>query len=370
MLCCCCLASSLFLAARQTQIFTSVSTNAEAGAACQVGFFDDFNSGLGYPYTTALGFAAIAENGQLKISSDHDKFVSTTDGPAFQGNYQYDSTLKSMQLENPVTNGFYRASFSAFLAGELYAGIMVEYISGVYKYVFIVDGHEDNSPIEVAIGPQLPQEIKLRITKIGKVYSGYYNTGDGYKLIGARSDNYNGRAKLSLRIQQPEDPTTKLNVFFDDLKVTCPNQAVYRFWNASAQTHFYTISEAEKENIIATNRNWQFEGIAFHAFSKADCNNRDLVYRFWHPANRRHFYTIKPQEKDGLIANNPNWNFEGEAYCAYQSFVGISVPLYRFWSDSKQAHFYTVNEAEKQKLIDTDPSWSYEGIAYYVLPRN
>ena len=43
---------------------------------------------------------------------------------------------------------------------------------------------------------------------------------------------------------------------------------VYRFWSAGLATHFYTISETEKEKLITQFADvWQYEGVAFYAYA-------------------------------------------------------------------------------------------------------
>ncbi len=42
---------------------------------------------------------------------------------------------------------------------------------------------------------------------------------------------------------------------------------VYRFWSDSKQSHFYTISEVEKNYVVATWPNiWKYEGARFYAY--------------------------------------------------------------------------------------------------------
>lgn len=145
---------------------------------------------------------------------------------------------------------------------------------------------------------------------------------------------------------------------------------MHRFWSTPKQTHFYTISETEKSNIIANDPSWSYDGTAFKAYSKTDCEGRNTVYRFWHEKNKRHFYTINEAEVAALVNGNPNWKLEGSAYCAYKTQVEGSTPLYRFWSAAKQAHFYTISEAEKNNILANDKSWALDGVAFYVMPKN
>lgn len=95
------------------------------------------------------------------------------------------------------------------------------------------------------------------------------------------------------------------------------------------------------------------------------------VYRFWSEKLASHFYTISEEEKDRIIRDYADtWTFECIAFYAYppdRAPVG-SKPVYRFWSGSLGRHFYTINEDERQRLIDASADvWTQEGIAWYAF---
>ncbi|RKZ82536.1 MAG: hypothetical protein DRR19_20505 [Candidatus Parabeggiatoa sp. nov. 1] len=150
---------------------------------------------------------------------------------------------------------------------------------------------------------------------------------------------------------------------------------VYRFWSETHQVHFFTISEVEKDVIIADypEEIWRFEEAAYYAYSKGEQpDGTSPIYRFWSDANQVHFFTISEVEKDAIIADYPEeiWRFEGVAYYAYEKGKqpeGASA-VHRFWSDINQAHFFTVYEAEKDAIIANSPEemWRHEGIAWYA----
>lgn len=154
---------------------------------------------------------------------------------------------------------------------------------------------------------------------------------------------------------------TQTYVFF-------PASPVFRFWSNEKQGHFYTSSEAEKNQIIANDKSWKFEGAAYNAFSQ-NTSGLTAVYRFWSAQKQHHFYTASEAEKQGIIDNDKSWNFEGVSYYAYMNEQSGTTALYRFWSDQKQGHFYTTSVGEKDSIIANDKSWKFEGIAYYV-PSN
>ncbi|MGE5294734.1 MAG: GEVED domain-containing protein [Solirubrobacterales bacterium] len=96
---------------------------------------------------------------------------------------------------------------------------------------------------------------------------------------------------------------------------------VYRFWSTSLGAHFYTIDEAEKEMLIAKYSNvWTYEGIAFYAYppEQAPVGSKP-VYRFWSATLNRHFYTISESERQNLIDKYPFvWTPEGIAWYAFE----------------------------------------------------
>lgn len=147
---------------------------------------------------------------------------------------------------------------------------------------------------------------------------------------------------------------------------------VYRFWSPLNSKHFYTISEAEKDSVIATYASnvWTYEGVAFYAFTTDSQPNLAPVYRFWSPQHSAHFYTISEAERNSIIATYPAfiWTYEGVGFYAYPegSQPAGTSPVYRFWSGSLGAHFYTISEAEKDSVVANLPTWQYEGIAWYA----
>jgi hypothetical protein len=79
-----------------------------------------------------------------------------------------------------------------------------------------------------------------------------------------------------------------------------------------------------------------------------------------------HFYTISEAERDSIIANLTSFNYEGPAYTAYVSEVDDSIALHRFFNIDTGTHFYTASEAEKISIENSLPQYQYEGVAYYV----
>ncbi len=146
--------------------------------------------------------------------------------------------------------------------------------------------------------------------------------------------------------------------------------SVHRFWSPVFLNHFYTISETEKNHVITTwPDSWTYEGIEYYGFPQDAVDGLQPIYRFWSDQYNGHFYTMDEAEKDNVIATWPDvWSFEGTAFYGFPDGAqpDDATPVWRFWSPSLLAHFYTATESEKDFLIDTpDWGWNYECIAWY-----
>lgn len=90
---------------------------------------------------------------------------------------------------------------------------------------------------------------------------------------------------------------------------------LYRFYNKSNGSHFYTASAAEKAAVEAT---WPgvytYEGVGFNV-STAPVPGCTTIYRFYNKSNGSHFYTSSAEERDAVQARWPSvYTYEGIAY--------------------------------------------------------
>ncbi len=103
-------------------------------------------------------------------------------------------------------------------------------------------------------------------------------------------------------------------VFMTEGQDTVP---VYRFWSDIHQGHFYTASEIEKNYIIENYAEnvWKYEGTAYYAYLSSKSATKP-VYRFWSAKNKHHFYTVSEAEKDYIIATYDEhvWSYERIAW--------------------------------------------------------
>ena len=136
---------------------------------------------------------------------------------------------------------------------------------------------------------------------------------------------------------------------------------VYRFFNG--RSHFYTISEREKEHIEQNLREWKNEGKVFYVYGERKEGTR-AVHRYLNKRGGNHFYTISSTEKSILDRSN-DWKYEGIVYYAYETKVAKTEGVHRYWSG--RGHFYTIDRKEKEKVDRDLRGWAYEGIKYYAV---
>ncbi len=149
---------------------------------------------------------------------------------------------------------------------------------------------------------------------------------------------------------------------------------VWRFYNQSTGSHFYTASGAERDAVSSKYSTlFTFEG---PAWMTADADwweeaQTAPLYRFYNKKNGSHFYTVSEAEKAKIIASyGATYAYEGVAYDVFLNDRGSpAVPVYRFYNKKNGSHFYTISEAEKSMVqMNHGATYQYEGIAFYAFP--
>ncbi len=142
---------------------------------------------------------------------------------------------------------------------------------------------------------------------------------------------------------------------------------ISRFYSPVFEGHFYTGDVNETKGLINTDPNWNYEGINFYAY-KTQITDTLPVYRFHSNNFNSHFYTIDESEKNRIETSDPNWELEGPAYYAYPITYsgGGTKEVYRFWNPTSKHHFYTDSVSERDNILNNDPNWDYDGPAYRI----
>lgn len=141
---------------------------------------------------------------------------------------------------------------------------------------------------------------------------------------------------------------------------------VHRFFNTETQAHFYTGSEAERGRVLANLPQFRYEGIAFEAMP-TPAGGMSPVYRFYNLQTGVHFYTISDEERDFVETNLSSLlRYEGVAYYASKTAGAGLWPLYRFYLSDKGHHFYTASGSEAAHVRATLSQYRDEGVSYYL----
>ncbi|MDO8848170.1 MAG: hypothetical protein Q7W51_07275 [Coriobacteriia bacterium] len=141
---------------------------------------------------------------------------------------------------------------------------------------------------------------------------------------------------------------------------------VYRFFNRTNGTHFYTDSAAERDMVNAT---WPHiftdEGPTYYTYP---ANNSTQLTRLYNMVAGSHFYTADAAEAANALATWPNvFRLDGATYKVNPAPVANSLPVYRFFNVVNGSHFYTSSETEKAHVLATWPHiYTLEGPAFWI----
>ena len=158
----------------------------------------------------------------------------------------------------------------------------------------------------------------------------------------------------------------------DSEPILSQGDTVYRFLETEARTQFYTTSEVERDSIIENLDNYEYEGESFVGAPNPEDNDITgivSVYRFFNTSTGVHLYTSSAVEQDFVRENLSNYVSEGISYYGYESQIEDSIGLYRFYNSDLDAHFYTPSLTERDEFL-ADPAYTLEGdengIVYYI----
>ena len=90
---------------------------------------------------------------------------------------------------------------------------------------------------------------------------------------------------------------------------------LYRFYNKKNGSHFYTASEVEKSHVIARlGATYAYDGPAYYVCTSA-APGATTVYRFYNKKNGSHFYTASEAERSNVVATlSETYSFDGPAF--------------------------------------------------------
>jgi hypothetical protein len=147
---------------------------------------------------------------------------------------------------------------------------------------------------------------------------------------------------------------------------------LYRFHRKDNNSHFFTAFEEEKNGVLANMSPlvWTLEGTS-HRVLLTQPEGALPVYRLFNRRSGSHFYTLGEAERDDVLKNLPEvYRLEGVAFFAFAGAIQGAQPVYRFRAPRTGSHFFTISEQEKDWIIANMPpaNLAYEGIAWWAYP--
>jgi hypothetical protein len=142
---------------------------------------------------------------------------------------------------------------------------------------------------------------------------------------------------------------------------------VFRFFDTHDGGHFFTTSTAERDQVLATRKDMNFEGVGYNAVNPTSSDpNAAPVYRFFDTHDGGHFFTTSTTERDQVEMTRADMKFEGIGYYEHTSQLAGDAPVYRFFETTSGGHFFTASAVERDKVMATRSDMRFEGIAFYA----
>lgn len=143
---------------------------------------------------------------------------------------------------------------------------------------------------------------------------------------------------------------------------------VFRFFDTRLGTHFFTADLNEAATVQANRSDLVSEGVGLRAVNPA-ANDPDAspVYRFFDSTTGTHFFTASESEKAATLASRPDLVYEpSSVFAEHSTSKAGDVAVYRFFDTIHGTHFYTADTAERANIVANRPDLVAEGIGFYA----
>ncbi|MCB2188334.1 MAG: hypothetical protein KQJ78_18090 [Deltaproteobacteria bacterium] len=197
---------------------------------------------------------------------------------------------------------------------------------------------------------------------------------------GTQSNGYNNSADISADGSTVVFDSTATNLApddtdgFADIYAVSPlvgNQLLmYRAYNADTLDHFFTTRAREFANAVATGYEDESTGVERRLFQVTDqaLHGAHLLHRLYNPYAGLHYYTFSDAERDNLMALG--WLFErdeGYIFTSLDVAPPQAIEIYHLYNTAVGVHLFTANAAEVAAVLAGIPDWQLArslGFAY------
>jgi hypothetical protein len=122
---------------------------------------------------------------------------------------------------------------------------------------------------------------------------------------------------------------------------------VFRFAKVASGQYFYTGSRAERDQILAGQPGFRYEGPVFNAQDNW-VTDFSPVYRFANLTTGGYFYTASAPERDTVLSDYPDYRYEGASFYVPSGPASGTVPVYRLANVQTGGYLFTTSAAERQ----------------------
>ncbi|HQN14537.1 MAG TPA: hypothetical protein PLP74_20685, partial [Quisquiliibacterium sp.] len=144
------------------------------------------------------------------------------------------------------------------------------------------------------------------------------------------------------------------------------SNAVFRFVNSVTGKYFYTVSEAERDVVLAEYPEYRLEGTVFTADDEAR-EGWIAVYRFGDTRAGGHLYTASEEERDIILEQYPEYRYEGVGfYVPPPADDGSTTPVFRLSNVNTGAYLFTTDPVEKLFML-LKGGWLDQGVVFHAL---
>ena len=246
-------------------------------------------------------------------------------------------------------------------------------ISDLYGNVIVANDESDDGAGLRASGVVYDQDklFDWVAPYTGTYYvSASWNQGSYYKFYG---------------LQVLEDLDTVKGPAAKDLVYVFKSEKTGLGISTASSSYFYTVKPDEAAN-VRSQTTWPWvEKVATFEAAHSEPAQATPVFRFWSDKNQSHFFTVSAAEKNQIVQwsstglNGYDWRYEGEGFKVYTSSaptdsVGKSaIPVYRLFladkdfnasNGSASGHYYTADLVEYNSMVKL-VGVSGEGVAFY-----
>jgi len=329
------------------------------GSALVGAFWDDNHIGSAYFYTLAGGLWSMAQKiDAMSLPAGDPGATLFGDAVAFsQGIAAVGAPLANAPLAITEAGAVYVFSPSGVLTGICRNKLTGAPLANVEVSAYVTDAFGD---------PDLADGVSLAMSDSLGRYTLYLPTGSypiGYMgLANYWPGFYNGKSLFpdATPVAVTSGTITNLDLYIR------PKLLIHRFYNFVNGTHFFTDSDTEKANILASWPHiYSYEGPAYAVNPDADVSP---LYRCFNKAAGSHFYTASYDEAIGAQAKWPTvYQYEGPTYPVSTWARPGAKPVYRFYNMRNGSHFYTDSATERDMVMARWPDvYQLEGPAFWI----